>query len=385
MIDGLKPMIRIKFELLVDTTIHTPIYVDLFNITDKGHEIKWTRFNNYEVVFRGENITWDVNGIVVNRAKFPIPSNVNIKAFDNPIFKIKEILIYLDVDDKSLDKHQLNLKCPTLIIDHFLTHFRRESQKNENIPHLHWEVYLANDICTKIKNEKLILKEKLLKFTTHRIDNKLIKQYNFEEPFLNKEELIFGEGFGYKHKKLNYTIENGILKLAKCNGQYYSRSEVATKATFKLGRIEIRAKRAKHFFFMTDFLLRPQKSNLGTGLIGMKLFDLENGSWMFSKIENGRVNVGNKSDISKINPDEFHTFGFELNDDYINWFIDDRVVYKVSKIDINVKFDYWKIFDEDYKLSLIFGERYLETFKWKDVSHLNRDWLEVESIKIYGD
>ena len=360
--------------------------------TDQGHDIKWTRFNNYEIIFRGDNITWHVNGIVVNRAKLPIPSNVNIMAVDNPIFKIKEIVIYLDVDDKSVDKDQLNLKCATLIIDHLLTHFRRESQRNEYIARLHSQRYLANDICTKIIEEKLNLKEKLLKFRTHRIYNKLIKQYNFEEPVLNREQLIFGEGFGYKHKKLNYTIENGILKLAKCNGQYYSRSEVATKAVFKLGRIEIRAKRAKNLVFMTQFILSPHKYNVGTGFITMKLFDLENGSWMFSKIEDSQVgnvgnvgNVGKKCDISMISPDEFHTFGFELNDDYINWFIDDRVVYKVSKIDINVKFDYWKIFDEDYKLSLIFGERYFDTFKSKDISHLNRDWLEVESIKIYGD
>ena len=158
--------------------------------------------------------------------------------------------------------------------------------------------------------------------------------------------MIFGEGFGYKHKKLNYTIENGILKLAKCNGQYYSRSEVATKAVFKLGRMEIRAKRAKSF----SIILSPQKYNVGHGFIRMELFDLENGSWMFSTIEDSQVGkVGEKSDISMISSDKFHNFGFELNDDYINWFIDDRVVYKV---DLNVKFDYWKIFDEEYKRTL---------------------------------
>ena len=132
--------------------------------------------------------------------------------------------------------------------------------------------------------------------------------------------MIFSEGFGYKDKKLNYTIENGILKPAKCNGQYYSRSEVATKAVFKLGRIEIRAKRAKSFSFMTDIILSPQKYNVGRGFIRMELFDLENGSWMFSTIEDSQVGkVGEKSDISMISSDEFHNFGFELNYDYIKF------------------------------------------------------------------
>ena len=38
--------------------------------------------------------------LLTNKAKFPIPFNVNIMVVDNPIFKIKEIVIYFDVKDK---------------------------------------------------------------------------------------------------------------------------------------------------------------------------------------------------------------------------------------------------------------------------------------------
>ena len=269
MIDGLKPIIRIKFEL-ADTPTHTPIYIELVNINDQEHGIEWTKFNNYEVIFKGENITWNVNGIDVNKAKFPLPSNVNIMDLDNPYLIVKEIVIYLDVDDKSLSKHQLNDKCSTLIIDYFRFYFISDSQMSIDIPQwiFHWEKSgntKANEICTKINNEKKL--NLIMKFKPDPRYTKLIKQYTFETLELNSEEWIFGKNLSYNKEKSNYTIEDGKLKMSKCQGEKHWRSDLATKASFKLGRIEIRTKRAKNFFFMTEFYLKQLKSGSSSTII----------------------------------------------------------------------------------------------------------------------
>ena len=387
MIYGLKPVIRIEFEL-INTTTPTPIYVNLLYITDQRHCIDWTKFNNYEVIFKGHNITWKVNGIEVTKAKFPIPSKVNIMHFENPYFRIKDIVIYLDVNDKSLSKNhdQLNDKCSTFIIDYFRYYFRNDSQMNKNIPQ--WEKSentKVNEICAKINNEKKL--NSIMKFIPDPKYTKLTKQYAFEKLPLNQEEWIFRKDVGNKLDQSNYTIEDGILKISKSKYKYYSRSEVTTKASFKLGRIEIRAKRSRSFYYMTEFYLEQRKSGFRTsGMVKMDLFDLDKDSWIIAKIRKipHRINQ-HQSDITMFNPDDFHTYGFEINEDYITWFIDDRVLYRVNKIDINEEFWDLQAFKQTYNLHMRFGERYFGASKSKDHSHLNRDWLEVESIKVYGE
>ena len=117
----------------------------------------------------------------------------------------------------------------------------------------------------------------------------------------------------------------------------------------------------------------------------MELFDLEKESKMISRIKRGTDYISEEIEISMINRDEFHTYGFEINENYITWFIDDRVLYRASKSDVKNEFDDTQIFDQTYNLYLRFGARYFGTFAWTDLSHLNRDWLEVESIKVYGN
>lgn len=228
--------------------------------------------------------------------------------------------------------------------------------------------------------------------------------------FLYSEQTWITDRSCARPDESNILIENGTLKLFAKEEKYleidtFTGATIVSKMKLRNVRIEIGARKPTGKLGLTASvtLFKTQSKNLYGNLLGqvdiVKFADNHLGFNMYYSTLTGRSKVIRVDDFFS-DPEQLINFSIEWNENYIAWFVNERVIDQVNRTEDSYGI---KLLPHHQRLDLLFEDSFYLMFhigvhsynikvKNEDghVTYMNnlkweRPWLEIDYVRVYSN
>ena len=410
-VDGLSP----KITLVVSDLNGIAAKLATIELLDVDLDVhvrsnKLSRFNDFKVVMDGPQIIWYVNGVLnLNKS---IIHHHNPPVFfetDKLILKIFKIIISHELNDYKLLRNILSFwnSCTSFMVDNFRYYQDDDDTYVEQDENNKSTKLNSSEICKIIKEMK---KDNFFMFIPNENYTDLVLDYNFtNNNFLGRKICNDVQGnvstldfqkdrIKCKNKHANFVMEKGTLKLLK-NEQGDSsvkRSTIPIGDELRNARVEIKAKKQDDPTLTSRFYIVSSKENVqqegkNRGFVEIARLNREKGMVHITILVASSRELHYKFNVNMFDSNEFQVYGIEWSTDYIMWFINDKIIFQANRnynqqgdpiVGSRNEYPAYLPFDHPFKLYV--SLEYDDQSSKRNVS-AKRPWLEIESIKIYGE